>query len=103
MFKKSKTSGSFRGGKMSSSSQEKKDVLESLGYSFDSISKKSGYSWSSQLASSDVNAASENEIVDDAWRDAGERACEALEIPGETWERMGVKEQADLILEALAK
>lgn len=102
MFKKSKGSSSFKSGKVSAGDAEKKEVLEQLGYVFDSVTKKSGWNWSTSAASSDRNQPTEGDAIADAWRDAGERTQAAMKIPIETWDRMTVKEQAELILEALS-
>ena len=51
---------------------------------------------------SDQNASTEAEAIQDAWRHAGERTRERLEIPVETWDRMGVKEQTEIIDDALS-
>lgn len=101
MFKKAKSGSSFKGGGISSEAAGKKEILEELGYTFDSISKKSGWSWSTQATGSDENQPTEGEAVADAWRDAGERTCAAMNIPADTWDRMGVREQGDLLREAL--
>lgn len=101
MFKKSKAGSSFKTGSVSSGAAGKKDILEGLGYAFDSVSKKSGWSWSTSAARSDQNQPTESEAIEDAWRDAGERTREAMNIPADTWERMGVKEQGELLQEAL--
>ncbi len=101
MFKKSKGGSGFKSGKLSSGDVEKKELLEELGYTFDSVTRKSGWSWSSSAGSSDQNQPTENDAVADAWRDAGERTQAAMNIPADTWERMSVKEQAELIQEAL--
>lgn len=81
--------------------QEKKETLEGLGYAFTSASKKSGWIWSMQHDHSDKNACTEAEAIQDAWRDAGEKAQALLNIPAETWGRMGVKEQTEIINDAL--
>lgn len=101
MFKKSKGGPSFKSGKVSSGDAEKKEVLEELGYTFDSVTKKSGWTWSTPTASSGENLPAEGDAIADAWRDAGERTQTAMNIPANTWERMSVKEQAELIQEAL--
>jgi hypothetical protein len=101
MFKKSKGGSSFKSGKVSSGGAEKKETLEGLGYAFDSVTKKSGWSWSTSAARSDHNQPTEGDVIADAWRDAGERTQAAMNIPVDTWERMSVKEQAELIQEAL--
>jgi hypothetical protein len=102
MFKKTKGGSSFKSGKVSSGAAEKKDILEELGYAFDSVTKKSGWSWSTSTTSSEHNQPTEGDAIADAWRDAGERTQAAMNIPANTWERMSVKEQAELIQEALA-
>jgi len=102
MFKKTKGGSSFKSGKVSSGVAEKKEILEELGYAFDSVTKKSGWSWSTSAASSEHNQPTEGDAIADAWRDAGERTQAAMNIPAETWERMSVKEQAELIQEALS-
>jgi hypothetical protein len=101
MFKKSKGGSSFKSGKVSSGAAQQKELLEELGYVFDSVTKKSGWSWSTPAAGSDANQPTEAEAIEDAWRDAGERTQAAMHIPTETWDRMSVKEQAELIQEAL--
>lgn len=102
MFKKAKSGSSFKSGGISSDAAGKKEILEGLGYVFDSVSKKSGWSWSTSSTRSDQNQPTEGDAVADAWRDAGERTREAMNIPAGTWERMGVKEQGELLGEALA-
>jgi len=102
MFKKSKGGSGFENGKVSSGDAEKKEVLDELGYAFDSVTKKSGWSWSTPAASSDHNQPTEGDAIADAWRDASERTQAAMNIPANTWERMSVKEQAELIQEALS-
>ncbi len=102
MFKNTKGGSSFKSGKVSSGASEKKDVLEELGYAFDSVTRKSGWSWSSSSASSVDNQPSEADAIADAWRDAGERTQLVMDIPSSTWERMSVKEQAELLREALS-
>jgi hypothetical protein len=102
MFKKTKGGSSFKSGALSSGAAEKKAILEDLGYAFDSVTKKSGWNWSTSSAGSDSNQPTEGEAIDDAWRNAGERAQSAMEIPAATWERMSLKEQAQLIQEALS-
>ena len=101
MFKKSKGAG-FKSGKVSSEAAEKKETLEGLGYSFDSVTKKSGWSWHTPTAHSSHKLLTESEIIDNAWHDAGERTRAAMKIPPDTWQRMGVKEQAELIQDALS-
>lgn len=102
MFKKSKGGSSFKSGKVSSGDAERKDLLEELGYTFDSITRKSGWSWSTADAASGHNQPTEGDAIADAWRDAGERTQAAMNIPADTWERMSVKEQSELIQEALS-
>jgi hypothetical protein len=102
MFKKSKGGSGFKNSKVSSGDAEKKDLLEELGYTFDSVTKKSGWKWSTSAASSDHNQPTEGDAIADAWCDAGERTQAAMNIPADTWEHMSVKEQAELIQEALA-
>jgi hypothetical protein len=102
MFKKSKGGSSFKGNKVSSGDAGKKEILEELGYSFDCVTKKSGWSWSTSATSSDHNQPTEGDAIADAWRDAGERTQAAMNIPVDTWERMSVKEQAELIQESLS-
>ena len=102
MFNKSKNGGGFKGGKLASGVADKKEILEGLGYVFDSVTKKSGWSWTNSAAHSDVNLPTEADVIDDAWGDDGERTQAAMNIPVDTWERMNVKEQAELIEEALS-
>jgi len=101
MFKKAKGGSSFKSGSLSSDAAGKKEVLEELGYAFDSASKKSGWTWATASAQSDQNQPTEGDAVADAWRDAGERTRQAMNIPASTWDRMGVKEQGELLREAL--
>jgi len=101
MFKKAKGGSSFKSGGLSSDAAGKKEVLEGLGYVFDSASKKSGWTWTTSLTRSDQNHSTEGDAVADAWRDAGERTREAMNIPADTWNRMGVREQGELLGEAL--
>ena len=82
--------------------QLKKETLEAIGYVFDSISKKSGWTWTAQLNESNQHFSNESEAVQDAWNNAGERTQSVLNIPTETWARMSSKEQKEMILEALA-
>jgi hypothetical protein len=103
MFKKSKGGSSFKSGKVSSGDAAKKEILEELGYAFYSVTKKSGWSWSTSAGSSDHNQPTEGEAIEDAWRDAGERTQAAMNVPVDTWQRMSVKEQAELIQEALSE
>ena len=102
MFKKTAGKSSFKNGGVSSAAAEKKDILEAMGYAFDSVTKKSGWSWSTSAAHSDENQPTEADAISDAWRDAGERTQAAMHIPADTWDRMSVKEQAELVQEALA-
>lgn len=102
MFKNAKGGSTFKSGKVSSGASEKKEVLEALGYAFDSITKKSGWNWVSPHASSADNQPTEAEAIADAWHNAGERTRLAMDIPDNTWERMSVKEQAELLQEALS-
>lgn len=102
MFKKAKGGSGFKSGGLSAGAAEKKILLEELGYGFDSVTRKSGWNWSTSTAQSDGNQPTEGDAIDDAWRDAGERTREAMDIPAATWERMSVKEQAGLIQEALS-
>ncbi len=102
MFKNSKSTSSFKNSKLSTVDQEKKETLESLGYAFASASKKSGWNWSTQDDQSAENLATEAEAIQDAWSDAGGKTQEGLGIPAETWDRMGVKEQTEMINEALS-
>jgi hypothetical protein len=102
MFKNAKGGSTFKSGKVSSGASDKKDVLQELGYAFDSVTKKSGWNWTSPDASSVDNQPTEADAIADAWRDAGERTRLVMEIPANTWERMSVKEQAELLREALS-
>lgn len=102
MFKNAKGGSSFKSGKVSSGASGKKDVLAELGYAFDSVTRKSGWSWSSPDAGSVGNQPSEADAIADAWRDAGERTQLVMDIPASTWERMSVKEQAELLREAFS-
>ena len=102
MFKKSKGGSSFKSGKVSSGSAEKKEILEQLGYVFDRVTNKSGGSWSTSTSTSNHNQSTEHDAIADAWRDAGERTQATMNIPVDTWDRMTVKEQAELIQEALS-
>ena len=102
MFKKTKSGSGFKSGSLSSDAAARKEILEGLGYAFDSASKKSGWSWSTPSTRSDQNQPGESEAVADAWRDAGERTRETMNIPAETWDRMGVREQGELLGEALS-
>lgn len=91
----------FKNGKIPSSAQEKRETLTGIGYTFDSASRKSGWRWSTGTYNSDGNLSDEAAAIDDAWRDAGTRTQEKLSIPDDTWSRMGVKEQTEMILDAL--
>ncbi len=102
MFKKSKSGSSFKSSKATSGGSGKKEILEGLGYAFDSVTKKSGWNWATSIAHSDHNLPAEGEVIEDAWRDAGERTQNAMNIPADTWQRMSVKEQTELIQEALS-
>lgn len=103
MFKKSKGASSFKSSKVSSGASERKDLLQGLGYTFDSVTKKSGWSWSTPAAASEHNQPTEGDAIADAWRNAGERTREAMNIPADTWERMSDREQSELIQEALSR
>jgi hypothetical protein len=92
----------FKNSAISSDMQSRKEALEAVGYSFKSISKKSGWNWSTAAESSDGNTPTESDVIQNAWRHAGERAQSILNIPSETWDRMGIKEQREMIDEALA-
>ena len=92
----------FNKGNISADLQLKKETLEAIGYVFDSISKKSGWTWSAQLNESTEHFSSESEAVQDAWNNAGERTQSVLSLPDDTWGRMSSKEQKEMILEALA-
>jgi hypothetical protein len=92
----------FKNSAISSDLQSRKEALEAVGYSFKSISKKSGWNWSIAADISDGNTPTESDVIQDAWRHAGERAQSILNIPSETWSRMGTKEQREMIDEALA-
>ena len=102
MFKKSKSGSSFKGSAVSSGAAGQREILEGVGYAFDSVTKKSGWSWSTTDTRSDENQPSESDAIADAWRDAGERTRQALNIPADTWERMGIKEQGELVQDALS-
>lgn len=91
----------FNKGKISSAQQAKKEALEEVGYVFEKVSK-SGWIWSTLTDQSDGKLATESEVVDDAWRDASEQAQRILSIPDETWNRMGVPEQREMIADALS-
>jgi hypothetical protein len=102
MFKNVKGGSSFKSGKVSSGASDKKEVLEELGYAFDSVTRKSGWNWSSPDTNSVDNQPTEADAIADAWRDAGERTRLVMDIPADTWDRMSVKEQAELLREALS-
>jgi hypothetical protein len=68
---------------------------------FKSNTKKFGWNWSIGVDSSDGNMPTESDVIQDAWRHAGERAQGKLNIPSETSGRMGTKEQREMIEEAL--
>jgi hypothetical protein len=102
MFKKSKGGSSFKSGKVSSGAAERKELLQEMGYTFDSVTKKSGWSWSTSTAGSERNQPTEGDAIADAWRDAGERTQAAMNIPADTWERMSDREQSELMQEALS-
>ena len=91
----------FKNTKLSSELQLKKEALENIGYSFDTISKKSGWSWSAPSDSSDGHLATEGDVIQDAWRHAGEQAQRTLNIPADIWERMAAREQKEMIEDAL--
>jgi hypothetical protein len=84
MFKKSRGGSGFKSSKVSSGATDKKGLLEELGYTFDSVTRKSGWSWSAANTSSAENQPSEAEAIADAWRDAGAQAQKALDIPVDT-------------------
>jgi hypothetical protein len=92
----------FKNSGISSELQLKKETLEAVGFTFDSISKKSGWNWNAAAESSDGNMPTEAAAIQDAWRHAGERAQSALNIPPETWQRMAAKEQKEMIEDAMA-
>jgi hypothetical protein len=92
----------FKNSGISSELQLKKETLEAVGFTFDSISKKSGWNWNAAAESSDGNMPTEAAAIQDAWRHAGERAQSALKIPAETWQRMAAKEQKEMIEDAMA-
>lgn len=92
----------FKNSALSSDLQSRKETLEAVGYAFESVSKKSGWSWSHSSDSSDGNIPTEGGAIQDAWRDAGERTQDILNIPSETWSRMGTREQKEMIEEAMA-
>lgn len=102
MFKKTKGGSSFKNARVSSGDAEKKQLLEELGYTFDSVTKKSGWSWNTSTGGSGQNQPTEADAIADAWLDAGERTQAAMNIPAATWERMSSKEQAELVSEALS-
>ena len=91
----------FKNGKISTAAQDMRETLTGIGYAFDSASRKSGWRWSTDTDRSDGNLPDEAAAIDDAWRDAGKRTQEKLSIPDDTWRRMGVKEQTEMILDAL--
>ena len=91
----------FKNTKLSSELQLKKEALENAGYTFDSISKKSGWNWSAPSAASDGHYATQGDAIQDAWRHAGEQAQSILNIPAEIWERMATREQKEMIEDAL--
>ena len=91
----------FKNTKLSSDLQLKKDSLENIGYSFDSVSKKSGWNWNTSSDSSDGHLATEGDAIQDAWRHAGEQAQRILNIPADIWERMAAKEQKEMIEDGL--
>lgn len=92
----------LKSGKISSAAQEKRETLTGIGYAFDSASRKSGWRWSTASDSSDGSLPDEAAAIEDAWRDAGSKTQIKLQIPEETWMRMGVKEQTEMILDALS-
>lgn len=92
----------FKNSGISSDLQSRKETLAAVGYSFKSITKKSGWNWSNNADSSDGNTPTESDVIQDAWRHAAGRAQSILNIPAETWDRMGTKEQQEMIEEALA-
>jgi hypothetical protein len=102
MFKKTKGGSSFKSGKVSSGASGKKDLLEEVGYVFDSASRKSGWTWSTEDASSTENQPTEQDAIADAWRDAGQRTQALMEIPAATWEAMSDREQSELLRDALS-
>lgn len=91
----------FKNSGISSELQLKKETLEALGFAFDSVSKKSGWNWSTAAESSDGNMPTEAGVIQDAWRHAGEHAQSVLNIPSETWQRMAAKEQKEMIEDAM--
>ncbi|MDB5824661.1 MAG: hypothetical protein JWR21_3365 [Herminiimonas sp.] len=92
----------FKNSGISSELQLKKETLEAVGFTFDTISKKSGWNWNNAADCSDGNLPTEAAVIQDAWRHAGELAQSALNIPSETWQRMAAKEQKEMIEEAMA-
>ena len=102
MLKKGKAGSGFKSGAVSSADAERKELLEQLGYAFDCITKKSGWFWTSPAGRGESNQPTEADAIADAWRDAGECTCAEMKIAADTWERMGIKEQGELIAEALA-
>jgi hypothetical protein len=91
----------FKNGKISSDASMKKETLEELGYSFEYMSKKTGWRWSAPSDSSTNNEISESDIINSAWEDASEQARRILDISESNWSSMGGKEQKELIDEAL--
>ncbi len=91
----------FKNSAISSDLQSRKEALEAVGYSFKSASRKSGWNWSTDADSSDGNQPTEGDVIQDAWRHAGDQAQSILNIPSDTWDRMGTKEQREMIEEAL--
>ena len=100
MFKKSKSSSGFKNSTLSSAEQDQKATLEQLGYAFSSASKKSGWNWSTESDQADGNVPTEGDAIQDAWVHAGQKAQSKLAIPDDTWSRMGIKEQTEMINEA---
>lgn len=96
----------FKNSGISFDAQLKKETLEAIGFAFESVSKKSGWNWatsgSSPAESSDGNLPTEAGAIQDAWRHAGEQTQSLLNIPSETWGRMGTKEQKEMIEDAMA-
>ncbi|CAN5489235.1 hypothetical protein BH11PSE11_BH11PSE11_29930 [soil metagenome] len=92
----------FKNSAISSDLQSRKETLQAVGYAFESASKKSGWRWTTATDSSDGNVPTEAGVIQDAWRHAGECAQEKLNIPSETWGRMGAKEQKEMIDESIA-
>ena len=102
MFKKGKAGSGFKAGAVNATDTERRELLSQLGYQFDSVTKKSGWFWTSPVGQCERNQSTEADVIADAWRDAGDRTCETMKIPSETWDRMGIKEQGELIEEALS-